>query len=80
MAEVSKDEIIAELESISLSIPSLGQPVVPYVTELETRRKVEKLVSLLQLANFQLPPPDGGKPGWSSPKNSNQAPVLPKSD
>ncbi len=52
MADLSKEEIVAELESIRLSILNLEQFVVPPVTESEARRKVERLVALLQLANL----------------------------
>jgi hypothetical protein len=52
MADIPKEEIIAELDSIRLSILNLEQFVVPPVTESEARRKVERLIELLQLANL----------------------------
>ena len=52
MADMPKEEIVAELESIRLSILTLEQFVAPPVTESEARRKVESLLALLQLANL----------------------------
>jgi hypothetical protein len=52
MADLSKDEIVAELEAIKLSIQSLEQFVVPAIDESEARRRVERLIALLQLANL----------------------------
>jgi hypothetical protein len=52
MADMSKEEIVAELEEIRLSIMNLEQFGVPPVKESEARRKVEDLLELLQLANL----------------------------
>jgi len=52
MADLSKEEIVAELESIRVSILTLEQFVAPPVDESEARRKVERLIALLQLANL----------------------------
>jgi hypothetical protein len=52
MADISKEEMVAELESIRVSILTLEQFVVPAVDESEARRKVERLIALLQLANL----------------------------
>jgi hypothetical protein len=52
MADMSKEEIVAELEEIRLSIINLEQFGLPPVTESEARRKVEDLLELLQLANL----------------------------
>jgi hypothetical protein len=52
MADIPKEELIAELDSIRVAILSLEQFVAPPVTESEARRQVENLISLLQLADF----------------------------
>ncbi len=52
MADIPKDEIVVELEAIRMAIMNLEQFVVPPVGESEARRKVEKLIALLQLANL----------------------------
>jgi hypothetical protein len=52
MADLSKEEIVDELNQIRLAILSLEQFVVPPVTESDARRKVEDLIDLLQMANL----------------------------
>ncbi len=52
MADIPNDEFIEELEAIRVSILTMEQYVVPPVTESEARRKVERLISLIQLANL----------------------------
>ena len=52
MADIPKEELVAELEAIYASILNLEQFVVPPVTESEARRKVERLIALLQVMNI----------------------------
>jgi hypothetical protein len=52
MADIPKEEILEELEAIRLAIMNLEQFVVPSIEESEARRKVEKLIDLLRLANL----------------------------
>lgn len=52
MAEIPINELIAELQSIRLSILNLEQFVVPPVKESEARRKVEMLLALLDVGNL----------------------------
>jgi len=52
MADIPPSEILAELESIRLSILNLEQFVAPAITESEARRKVERLIALLQVGNL----------------------------
>jgi len=52
MADIPDDEIVEELEAIRAAIQAMEQYVVPPVTESEARRKVDRLISLIQLANL----------------------------
>ena len=52
MADIPKNEVVAELEAIRLAILNLEQFVVPPVKESAARRKVEELIALLQVANL----------------------------
>jgi hypothetical protein len=52
MADLPKDEIVAELMAIRVAIMSLEQFVVPPITESDARRKVEDLIDLLQMVNL----------------------------
>ena len=52
MADLTKEEIVTELEAIRLAILSLEQFVNPPITESDARRKVDNLIALIEVMNL----------------------------